>query len=219
MRKIIALLAIVAALPAAAENAVAIFAGGCFWCMEPPYDELDGVAETVSGYTGGHAEAPTYEQVTAGGTGHFEAVRVTYDPERVTFVELADVFWRNIDPFDDGGQFCDRGSSYRAAIFHGGEAEREVAEAGKADIEARFDRRVATRILPAAAFYPAEGYHQDYYQKSPLRYRYYRFSCRRDARLDAVWGADRERAPRLAEAAAAADDPVAEPPAAVPPAG
>lgn len=219
MRKIIVLLALAAALPAAAENAVAIFAGGCFWCMEPPYDELDGVAETVSGYTGGHAEAPTYEEVTAGGTGHFEAVRVTYDPERVTFVELADVFWRNIDPFDDGGQFCDRGSSYRAAIFHGDEAEREVAEAGKADIEARFDRRVVTRILPAAAFYPAEGYHQDYYQKNPLRYRYYRFSCRRDARLDAVWGADRERAPRLAEAAAAADDPVAEPPATAPPAG
>lgn len=219
MRKIIVLLALAAALPAAAENAVAIFAGGCFWCMEPPYDELDGVAETVSGYTGGHAEAPTYEEVTAGGTGHFEAVRVTYDPERVSFVELADVFWRNIDPFDDGGQFCDRGSSYRAAIFHGDEAEREVAEAGKADIEARFDRRMATRILPAAAFYPAEDYHQDYYQKNPLRYRYYRFSCRRDARLDAVWGADRERAPRLAEAAAAADDPVADAPATAPPAG
>lgn len=219
MRKIIALLAIAVALPVVAEDAVAIFAGGCFWCMEPPYDKLDGVAETVSGYTGGHVEAPTYEEVTAGGTGHLEAVRVTYDPERVSFVELADVFWRNIDPFDDGGQFCDRGSSYRAAIFHAGEAERAVAEAGKADIEARFERRVATRILPAAAFYPAESYHQDYYQNNPLRYRYYRFSCRRDARLDAVWGADRERAPRLAEAADAADDPVAPPPPTAPPAG
>ena len=217
MRKIIALLAVAATVPAAAAEAV--FAGGCFWCMEPPYDKLDGVTETVSGYTGGHTDAPTYEEVTAGGTGHFEAVRVTYDAERVSFVELADVFWRNIDPFDDGGQFCDRGPSYRAAIFYASEAEREVAEAAKADIEARFERKVATSVLPAASFHPAEGYHQNYYQNNPLRYRYYRFSCRRDARLDAVWGTEREQAPRLADTPGEGDDPNADAPATAPPPG
>ncbi len=217
MRKIIALLAVAATVPAAAAEAV--FAGGCFWCMEPPYDKLDGVTETISGYTGGHTDAPTYEEVTAGGTGHFEAVRVTYDAERVSFVELADVFWRNIDPFDDGGQFCDRGPSYRAAIFYASEAERAVAEAAKADIEARFERKVATSVLPAASFHPAEGYHQNYYQNNPLRYRYYRFSCRRDARLDAVWGTEREQAPRLADTLGEGDDPNADAPATAPPPG
>ena len=188
MRTPVALLVLFLAVPTWTDEATAVFAGGCFWCMEPPYDKLPGVLDTTSGYTGGRTDNPTYEQVTAGGTGHFEAVRVTYDPDRISYDELLAVFWRNIDPFDDRGQFCDRGSSYRAAIFFGNEAERVLAEAGKADIELRFARKVATRVLPAARFHVAEGYHQNYYTENPLRYRYYRYSCGRDARLKEVWG-------------------------------
>nr|WP_245753945.1 peptide-methionine (S)-S-oxide reductase MsrA [Aquisalimonas asiatica] len=173
-----------------AEERQAVFAGGCFWCMQPPYDELDGVLDTEVGYTGGHVEDPTYEQVTAGDTGHLEAVRVTYDPERIDYATLLKVFWRNIDPLDDGGQFCDRGEHYRAAIFVGNEAEREQAESSLQALEAsgRFEDPVVTRIRDADTFYLAEDYHQDYYQKRPLRYRFYRTSCGRDARLDALWG-------------------------------
>ena len=217
MRRIVALLALAGAVPAG--GAEAVFAGGCFWCMEPPYDALDGVIETVSGYTGGHTDAPTYEAVTAGGTGHYEAVRVTYDAARVSYAELAQVFWRNIDPFDDGGQFCDRGPSYRAAIFHASEAQRELALAAKADVEARFERQVAIGVLPAAAFHPAEDYHQDYYRDNPLRYRYYRYRCGRDARLEEVWGARRELAPRLRPALPEGASPSAEPPVPPAPAG
>ncbi len=188
MRKLLLLPVLLAAAHLAADEATAVFAGGCFWCMEPPYDKLPGVLDTTSGYTGGRTDNPTYEQVTAGGTGHFEAVRVTYDPDRISYDELLAVFWRNIDPFDDRGQFCDRGSSYRAAVFFGNEAERILVEAGKADIELRFGRKVATRVLPAAPFHPAEGYHQNYYTENPLRYRYYRYSCGRDERLKEVWG-------------------------------
>ena len=188
MRKLLLASVLLAAAHLAADEATAIFAGGCFWCMEPPYDKLPGVLDTTSGYTGGRTENPTYERVTAGGTGHFEAVRVTYDPDRISYDELLAVFWRNIDPFDDRGQFCDRGSSYRAAVFFGNEAERVLAEAGKADIELRFGRKVATRVLPAAPFHVAERYHQNYYTENPLRYRYYRYSCGRDARLKEVWG-------------------------------
>ena len=187
-RLCVALPLFLGAVHAHADEATAVFAGGCFWCMEPPYDKLPGVLDTTSGYTGGRTENPTYEQVTAGGTGHFESVRVTYDPDRVSYDELLAVFWRNIDPFDDRGQFCDRGSSYRAAVFFGTEAERVLAEAGKADIELRFGRKVATRVLPAAPFHAAEGYHQNYYTENPLRYRYYRYSCGRDERLREVWG-------------------------------
>ena len=216
MKALAALVAMLAAAAPPVQAAEAMFAGGCFWCMEPPFDKIDGVTETVSGYAGGHVKSPTYEQVTAGGTGHLEAVRVTYDPARVSFAALADAFWRNVDPFDDGGQFCDRGSSYRAAIFYANEAEREVAAAGKATIEARFEREVVTRMLPAGDFYPAEGYHQNYYQNKPLRYRYYRYRCRRDARLEEVWGAEGERAPQLAESASEADAAAGDAPAAAP---
>ena len=188
MRRLLLFPLLLAAPHLLAEEATAVFAGGCFWCMEPPYDQLPGVLDTTSGYSGGHTANPTYEQVTAGGTGHYEVVRVTYDPDRISYDELLAVFWRNIDPFDDRGQFCDRGSSYRAAVFYGNEAERELAEAAKADIEIRFGRTVVTGILPAARFYPAEGYHQNYYTENPLRYRYYRYGCGRDKRLRQVWG-------------------------------
>lgn len=188
MRRLLLFALLLAAPCLLAEEATAVFAGGCFWCMEPPYDQLPGVLDTTSGYSGGHTRNPTYEQVTAGGTGHYEVVRVTYDPDRISYDELLAVFWRNIDPFDGRGQFCDRGSSYRAAVFHGNEAERELAEAAKADIEIRFGRTVVTGILPAARFYAAEGYHQNYYTENPLRYRYYRYGCGRDERLRQVWG-------------------------------
>lgn len=172
----------------AAELKTAVFAGGCFWCMEPPYDELDGVVATTSGYTGGHVENPTYEQVTYGATGHLEAVKVTYDPTKVDYATLLDVYWRNIDPFDNLGQFCDKGASYRAAIFADGEAEMALAEATKRTLEEKLGERFVTRILPRTAFYDAEDYHQDYYLENPVRYKFYRFRCRRDARLAEVWG-------------------------------
>ncbi len=188
MRRLLLVPLFLGVLHASADEATAVFAGGCFWCMEPPYDKLPGVLDTTSGYSGGHTKGPTYEQVTAGGTGHLESVRVTYDPDRISYEELLAVFWRNIDPFDDRGQFCDRGSSYRSAVFVATEAEGILAEAGKSDIEIRFGRKVATRVLPAATFYPAEGYHQNYYTNNPLRYRYYRYRCGRDERLQEVWG-------------------------------
>ena len=183
-------LAVLAAtIPASAQELrTAVFAGGCFWCMEPPYDELDGVVATISGYTGGHAENPTYEQVTYGDTGHLEAVRVTYDAEKVDYATLLDVFWRNIDPFDNLGQFCDKGASYRAAIFVGDDKEMALAERTKRELEEKLGARFVTRILPRSEFYDAEDYHQDYYLENPIRYKYYRFRCRRDARLDEVWG-------------------------------
>ncbi len=175
---------------AASGEREAVFAGGCFWCMQPPYDRLDGVLETAVGYTGGHVENPTYEQVTAGGTGHVEAVRVRYDPAVISYQELLTVFWRNIDPLDAGGQFCDRGAHYRSAIFAIGPEQREAAEASRAELQAsgRFTDPIVTEILKAREFYLAEGYHQDYYKKNPLRYRFYRSGCGRDRRLDVLWG-------------------------------
>lgn len=170
------------------KTATAIFAGGCFWCMEGPYDKLDGVLETTSGYTGGHLENPTYEQVTMGNTGHYEAVAITYDPDKVSYEKLLDVFWQNIDPFDKWGQFCDKGSSYLSAIFFQNDAEKKLAEATKQAIAERFDKTVHTAVLPASTFYPAEDYHQDYYKKNPMRYTYYRFACGRDGRLEKIWG-------------------------------
>jgi len=170
--------------------AVATFAGGCFWCMEAPFDKLDGVVSTISGYTGGTVQQPTYEQVSAGRTGHAEAVQVTYDPSKVSYEKLLDVFWHNIDPTVKDRQFCDIGSQYRSAIFvHDGE-QRRMAEASKAALERTkpFKGAVVTEIVNAGAFYPAEEYHQDYYMKNPVRYRYYRSSCGRDARLKELWG-------------------------------
>ena len=188
------MLAVLAAtIPASAQEVkTAVFAGGCFWCMEPPFDELEGVVATTSGYTGGRAENPTYEQVTYGDTGHLEAVKVTYDPEKVDYATLLDVYWRNIDPFDNLGQFCDKGASYRAAIFVEDDEEMALADRTKRALEERLGEPFVTRILERAEFYDAEDYHQDYYLKNPLRYKYYRFRCRRDARLDEVWGSRSE---------------------------
>lgn len=173
-----------------AGPAVAIFAGGCFWCMEPPYDALPGVISTESGYIGGHVARPTYEQVSAGGTGHAEAVRVTYDPRRIGYPKLLEVFWRNIDPVAVDRQFCDAGDQYRSAIFPIDEGQRRQAEASRAALQSdpRFRQPIATRIEATATFYPAEGYHQDYYKKNPVRYKYYRYSCGRDRRLQELWG-------------------------------
>lgn len=174
-----------------AMEATAIFAGGCFWCMEPPFDELDGVTATISGYTGGRTRNPSYEEVSSGGTGHAEAVRVRYDPARVTYRELLDVFWHNVDPVDSGGQFCDRGDQYRSAIFYSDEKQKTLAlkSRSRAAEEAGLEEgKIATEIVPAQSFYPAEEYHQDYYMKNPVRYHFYRFSCGRDGRLNDVWG-------------------------------
>ncbi|MCK0512249.1 peptide-methionine (S)-S-oxide reductase MsrA [Aromatoleum buckelii] len=170
--------------------ATAIFAGGCFWCMEPPFDGLDGVVSTTSGYTGGHVPNPGYEAVSSGRTGHAEAVRIEYDPEKISYEQLLDVFWRNIDPTDPGGQFCDRGSQYRAQIFYQNDGQRAAAERSRAALVANkpFAQPVITEIVPATKFYPAEEYHQDYYLKNPLRYKFYRHRCGRDERLEALWG-------------------------------
>jgi peptide-methionine (S)-S-oxide reductase len=167
----------------------ATFAGGCFWCMEPPFDKLDGVISTTSGYTGGHKENPTYEEVSSGTTGHAEAIQVIYDPDKITFDQLLEVFWRNVDPTDGGGQFCDRGSQYRTAIFYHDDEQRRLAQRSKkALIESTGFKAIATEITAASAFYPAEEYHQDYYKKNPLRYKFYRYSCGRDKRLKELWG-------------------------------
>jgi peptide-methionine (S)-S-oxide reductase len=167
---------------------VAIFAGGCFWCMEPPFDAIPGVISTVSGYTGGHTENPTYKEVSNGKTGHLEAVQVTYDPTKVSYDKLLEVFWHNIDPFDNDGQFCDKGEQYKSVIFYQDEQQKQLAEASKLEIKKRLlDKDVVTAIKPAGKFYPAEEYHQDYYLKSPTAYKFYRFTCGRDHRLGKIW--------------------------------
>jgi peptide-methionine (S)-S-oxide reductase len=169
--------------------AKATFAGGCFWCMEPPFDKLDGVISTTSGYTGGHKENPTYEEVSSGTTGHAEAIQIVYDPEKIGYGKLLEVFWRNVDPTDGGGQFCDRGNQYRTAIFyHDDEQKRLAQQSKKALIESKGFREIATEITAASTFYPAEEYHQDYYTKNPVRYKFYRYSCGRDKRLKELWG-------------------------------
>lgn len=177
-------------MPDGRHLAKATFAGGCFWCMEPPFDALDGVIATTSGYTGGHVSNPSYEQVSAGGTGHAESVQVLYDPETVSYEKLLDVFWHNIDPTTADAQFCDHGHQYRTAIFVHDEEQRRLAEESKAELEAsgKLDAPVATEIVDATTFYPAEEYHQDYYLKNPLRYRYYRAGCGRDRVLERIWG-------------------------------
>ena len=172
------------------ELSTATFAGGCFWCMEPPFDKLDGVLSTTSGYTGGHVANPSYEQVSAGGTGHAEAVRVVYDPSKISYERLLDVYWHNIDPLDAGGAFCDRGDQYRSVIFYQTAKQKRLAETSKDQLaeSGRFDKPVVTEIAAAEAFYPAETYHQDYYQKNPISYKFYRYYCGRDKRLRALWG-------------------------------
>lgn len=177
-----------ATTPTGPAMRTAIFAGGCFWCMEGPFEALDGVGDVVSGYSGGRLVNPTYEDVGRGGTGHAEVVRVTYDPRKVSYQVLLDVYWRNVDPFDAGGQFCDRGDSYRSEIFVATAEERQLAEASKSALEKRFGKAIATRITAAAPFYAAEDYHQDYHRRNPVRYKFYRGGCGRDARLEAVWG-------------------------------
>ena len=192
MRAIIASLLYLASVGAAdaQEMAKATFAGGCFWCMEPPFDALDGVVSTTSGYTGGHTANPTYEQVSAGKTGHAEAVEIVYDPRKVTYARLLEVFWRNIDPLTANAQFCDTGSQYRSAIFVHDATQRKLAEASKDAAAQRLQKPIVTEITAASQFWPAEEYHQDYYKKNPIRYKFYRTSCGRDRRLEAIWGPD-----------------------------
>jgi peptide-methionine (S)-S-oxide reductase len=178
-----------AAAPAnTAATATATFAGGCFWCMEHPFDQLPGVLSVTSGYTGGSKDHPSYEQVSSGGTGHAESVQVVYDPAKVTYQKLLEVFWHNIDPVAPNRQFCDIGEQYRSAIFYRDEAQRQLAEASKAEVQKRFRQPVATQIVAASAFWPAEPYHQHYYKKNPVQYRFYRFGCGRDQRLAEIWG-------------------------------
>jgi len=172
------------------NTAVATFAGGCFWCMEGPFDKLQGVTSTTSGYTGGHTENPTYKQTSTGKTGHTEAVQIVYDPEQVSYEKLLDVFWHNIDPTTADQQFCDRGSQYRSEIFYHNDEQKQQAEASKAALDKNkpFEELIVTQISKASTFYAAEDYHQDYYKKNPIRYRYYRHGCGRDKRLEQLWG-------------------------------
>jgi peptide methionine sulfoxide reductase msrA/msrB len=172
---------------------IATFAGGCFWCMEPPFEKLGGVVEVVSGYTGGTGQNPTYENYMI--KGHVEAIQITYDPSQITYSQLLDVFWRQIDPTDAGGQFADRGIHYRSAIFYHNEEQKRLAEKSKQELEesGRFDKPIATEIIKASTFYKAEAYHQDYYRKNPIRYKFYRFHSGRDAYLKKVWSTEREQ--------------------------
>jgi len=172
-----------------ANKATATFAGGCFWCVEADFDKVAGVTSTTSGYTGGQVANPTYYQVSAGTTGHTEAVEIAYDPAKVSYQKLLDAFWRNHDPLAKDRQFCDSGNQYRAAIFYHDEEQRRLAEASKKAVQAKFAPRVVyTEIVKAGPFYAAEEYHQDYYEKNPLRYKFYRFNCGRDQRLEELWG-------------------------------
>jgi len=178
------------AAPAGAVLDTAIFAGGCFWCVEPPFDKLPGVISTTSGYTAGRTANPTYEAVSKGGTGHTEAVQIVFDPGKVSYERLLTVFWRNVDPFARDRQFCDRGDQYRAGIYTRDAAQQRAAEASRRAIATRFQEPIVTEIQPAGQFYAAEAYHQDYYKKNPVRYKYYRHRCGRDARLKAIWGSE-----------------------------
>jgi peptide-methionine (S)-S-oxide reductase len=186
---------LIAGLPAfgapaapAGQTAHATFAGGCFWCMVHPFDQLPGVISVTSGYTGGPKKNPTYEEVSQGITGHAESVDVVYDPAKVSYEKLLEVFWHNIDPFAKNFQFCDHGTQYRSGIFVHDETQKRLAEASKAAVQKRFKQTIQTEITPASTFWPAEGYHQDYYKKNPVRYKFYRTSCGRDHRLEEIWG-------------------------------
>jgi len=182
------------AATAPSSKAVATFAGGCFWCMEGPFEKLPGVKSVTSGYTGGQKKNPTYEEVSSGGTGHAESVQILYDPSLVTYDQLLEVFWHNIDPLTPNAQFCDHGTQYRSAIYFHDDAQRQAAEASKQKLESsgQLHGKIVTEIVPAATFYPAEEYHQDYYKKNPVRYRFYRFNCGRDQRLKQLWGKEPE---------------------------
>jgi peptide-methionine (S)-S-oxide reductase len=188
--------------PPPAATATAVFAAGCFWCSEADFEKVPGVVDVVSGYTGGRTANPTYEQVSAGGTGHYEAVRVRFDPRRVTYAQLLDVYWRNVDPVDATGQFCDKGESYRAAIFTLDPAQRRAAEASREAVVrgGRVTEPIAVRIVDAGPFHEAEGYHQDYARRNPIRYKFYRSRCGRDARLREVWGQEAATKPTGAAA-------------------
>ena len=179
------------ALAAPPKRATAIFAGGCFWCEETAFEEVPGVVAVISGYTGGHVANPTYEQVSAGVTGHAESVQVVYDPDKISYEKLLDIFWHNVDPLQANAQFCDHGNQYRSAIFYRDPAQQKAAEASKAKLEEepRFKGKIVTEIVPATTFYRAEEYHQDFYKKNPVRYYSYRTGCGRDARLKELWGA------------------------------
>ena len=177
----------------AARLEKATFAGGCFWCMVPPFEKLDGVKEVISGYTGGYKDNPTYEEVSSGKTGHVEAIEVTFDPSKVSYEKLLDVFWRQIDPTDQGGQFVDRGSQYRSVIFFHNPEQKALAEKSKENLakSGRFSKPVVTEILPAGKFYRAEEYHQDYWKKNPIRYKFYRYNSGRDQFLKKAWGGEK----------------------------
>jgi len=173
-----------------AEPAKAVFAGGCFWCMEEAFEKVEGVVSVTSGYMGGKTAAPTYEEVSAGGTGHAESVEVLYDPSKVTYQKLLDHFWKNVDPITSNAQFCDHGSQYRAVIFYGNDQEKQQAAASKQALvqSKRFQEPIVTEVAMAAQFYPAEEYHQDFYKKNPIRYKFYKTSCGRVNRLELLWG-------------------------------
>ncbi len=173
----------------------ATFAGGCFWCMEPEFKSIDGVSKVVSGYTGGTVPNPTYEQVSTGDTGHFEAIEITYDPSKVSYMALLDIFWKNVDPLDDYGQFCDKGSQYRAGVFVHDDEQKVQAEISKEKVQGMFEKPIATVIRPAVEFWPAEDYHQDYYIKNKTRYKMYRYGCGRDEKLNILWNGK----PKIAE--------------------
>ena len=176
--------------PGDANLKKAIFAGGCFWCMEHPFDELPGVVSVTSGYSGGSKAKPTYEEVSSGSTGHAEAVQVVYDPAKVSYEKLVDVFWHNVDPLTANAQFCDHGTQYRSAIFYQDDEQKRVAEASKDTLtkSKRFDKPIVTQIAPASTFWPAEDYHQHYYKTHAVQYKFYRYNCGRDARLEQLWG-------------------------------
>ena len=183
------LLAATTVAPAQENRAIATFAGGCFWCVEADFDKVPGVISTISGYIGGKADNPTYNQVSAGGTGHTEAVEIAYDPAKVSYQKLLDVFWRNHDPLAKDRQFCDRGDQYRPAIFYHDEEQRKLAEASKKAVQEKLAPRIVhTEVVKASTFYKAEDYHQDYYKKNPVRYKFYRYNCGRDQRLEELWG-------------------------------
>lgn len=199
MLRMLAVVFAVATAPAlymtapAAATGTAIFAGGCFWCVESDFDHVPGVVSTTSGYTGGHVKNPSYKQVVTETTGHREAEKIEFDTSKTSYAKLLDVYFHAIDPTDGGGQFCDRGESYTPAIFYLNDQQKKEAEAAKAAAAKELGKRLVTKILPASTFYPAEDYHQNYYRKNPLRYRYYRYGCGRDARIEELWGKEAHR--------------------------
>jgi peptide-methionine (S)-S-oxide reductase len=172
------------------QTAKATFAGGCFWCMEEVYEKVDGVISVISGYTGGELANPTYEQVSAGGTGHAESVEIIYDPQKVSYEHLLEVFWHNVDPTTPNAQFCDHGSQYRSAIFYHDETQKRLIDESKKAVESSksFPQPIVTEIVPSEIFYQAEDYHQDFYKKNPVRYKFYKWNCGRSQRLEQLWG-------------------------------